>query len=233
MTEKLYLTDSYLREFKAKIVKIDGNKVFLDKTAFYPGGGGLEEDKGYLIFNGQKIEVKSVKEENGDIAHEVDSLPFKVGDEVIGVIDWERRYRMMRLHTASHIIASIAYNKYNAKVTGGHISPEYAKDDFDIDDKNKLVEIINEANEIAKKNIPVKVYFLKREEALKIPGIVKLAERMPPDIDTWRIVEIEGVDIQADGGPHVSNTSEIGEIVLLKVENRGKGRKRVYYAVKP
>ena len=233
MTEKLYLTDCYLKEFKAKVVKIDGNKVFLDKTAFYPGGGGLEEDKGYFMFNGQKIEVKSVKEENGEIAHEVESLPFKVGDEVVGVIDWERRYRMMRLHTASHIIAAIAYSKYNAKVTGGHISPEYAKDDFDIDDKNKLVEIVNEANEIVKKNIPVKIYFLKREEALKIPGIVKLAERMPPEIDTWRIVEIEGVDIQADGGPHVSNTSEIGEIVLLKVENRGKGRKRVYYTIKP
>ena len=233
MTEKLYLTDCYVKEFKAKVTKIDGNLVFLDRTAFYPGGGGLEADKGYFIFNSQKIEVKSVKEENEEIAHEVESLPFKVGNEIIGVIDWEKRYRMMRLHTASHIIASIAYNKYNAKVTGGHISPEYAKDDFDVDDKNKLIEIVNEANQIIKKNIPVKIYFLKREEALKIPGIVKLAERMPPNIDTWRIVEIEGIDIQADGGPHVSNTSEIGEIVVLKVENRGKGKKRVYYTVKP
>jgi len=233
MTEKLYLTDCYIKEFKAKVTKIDGNLVFLDRTAFYPGGGGLEADKGYFVFNGEKIEVKSVKDQNGEIAHEVESVPFKVGDEITGVIDWERRYRMMRLHTASHIIASIAYSKYNSKVTGGNISPEYAKDDFDIDDKNKLIEIVNEANQIAKKNIPVKIYFLKRDEALKIPGIVKLAEKMPPNVDTWRIVEIEGIDIQADGGPHVSNTSEIGEIVTIKVENRGKGKKRIYYTVKP
>ncbi|MBB5253300.1 alanyl-tRNA editing protein AlaXM [Sulfurisphaera ohwakuensis] len=233
MVEKLYLTDCYIKEFKAKITKIDGNLVFLDKTAFYPGGGGVENDKGYFIFNGNKIEVNNVKEIDGEIAHEATSVPFKEGDEITGVIDWERRYRMMRLHTASHIIAAIAYSKYNSKITGGNISPEYAKDDFDIDDKNKLLEIVKEANEIAKKGIPVKIYFLKKEEALKIPGIVKLAERMPPNIDIWRIVEIEGIDIQADGGPHVSNTLEIGEIVPLKIENRGKGKKRIYYTIKP
>lgn len=233
MVEKLYLTDCYIKEFKAKITKIDGNLVFLDKTAFYPGGGGVENDKGTFIFNGNKIEVTNVKEIDGEIAHEVTSASFKEGDEIIGVIDWERRYRMMRLHTASHIIAAIAYSKYNSKITGGNISPEYAKDDFDIDDKNKLLEIVKEANEIAKKGLPVKIYFLKKEEALKIPGIVKLAERMPPNIDTWRIVEIEGIDIQADGGPHVSNTLEIGEIVPIKIENRGKGKKRIYYTVKP
>ncbi|QIW22998.1 alanyl-tRNA editing protein [Sulfolobus sp. S-194] len=233
MVEKLYLTDCYIKEFKAKITKIDGNLVFLDKTAFYPGGGGVENDKGTFIFNGNKIEVTNVKEIDGEIAHEVTSASFKEGDEIIGVIDWDRRYRMMRLHTASHIIAAIAYSKYNSKITGGNISPEYAKDDFDIDDKNKLLEIVKEANEIAKKGLPVKIYFLKKEEALKIPGIVKLAERMPPNIDTWRIVEIEGIDIQADGGPHVSNTLEIGEIVPIKIENRGKGKKRIYYTVKP
>lgn len=233
MTEKIYLKDCYVKEFKARVTKINENLVFLDKTAFYPGGGGLEADKGYLIYGEEKIEVKSVKEENNEIAHEVEKVPFKVGDEVIGVIDWERRYRMMRLHTASHIIASIAYSKYNSKITGGNISPEYAKDDFDIDDKNKLTEIVKEANEIAKRGISVKIYFLRREDAMKIPGIVKLAEKMPPNVETWRIVEIEGVDIQADGGPHVANTSEIGEIVTFKVENRGKGKKRIYYTVKP
>ncbi|MEM4372660.1 MAG: alanyl-tRNA editing protein AlaX, partial [Metallosphaera sp.] len=90
-----------------------------------------------------------------------------------------------------------------------------------------------EANEIAKRGIKVKVYFLPREEAMKIPGVVKLAEKMPPELETWRIVEIEGIDIQADGGPHVSNTEEIGNIEVIKVENRGKGKKRLYYTVKP
>ena len=232
MTEKLYLTDCYVKEFKAKVIKVSENGVVLDKTAFYPGGGGVEHDVGYLLVNGQKAEVTDVKEIDDEIYHVVKGGEVKEGDEVVGVIDWERRYKMMRLHTASHVIASIAYKKYNALVTGGNITPEYAKDDFDVDDKNKLLEIVREANEVIKRNIPVKIYFLKREEALKIPGIVKLAERMPPNIEVWRIVEIEGIDIQADGGPHVSNTSEIGEIVPIKIENRGKNRKRIYYTVK-
>jgi misacylated tRNA(Ala) deacylase len=232
VTEKLYLTDCYVKEFKAKVIKVDENGVVLDKTAFYPGGGGVEHDVGYLIVNGQKVEVTDVKEIEDEIYHVVKGGALKEGDEVVGVIDWERRYKMMRLHTASHVMASIAFKKYNALITGGNITPEYAKDDFDIDDKNKLLEIVKEANEIIKRNIPVKIYFLKKEEALKIPGIVKLAERMPPNIEVWRIVEIEGIDIQADGGPHVSNTSEIGEIVPIKIENRGKNRKRIYYTVK-
>lgn len=189
---------------------------------------------GYFVIDDKKYKVTSVREIDDEIYHEVEnSQELKEGQEIKGEIDWGRRYRMMRLHTASHVVASIAFTKYNSRITGGNISPEYAKDDFDIDDKNKLIEIINEANQVIKKNIPVKIYFLKRDEAMKIPGIVKLAERMPPNVDTWRIVEIEGIDIQADGGPHVSNTKEIGEIKIIKVENRGKGRKRIYYTVSP
>jgi len=136
-------------------------------------------------------------------------------------------------HTASHIIASIAYNKYGALITGGNITPEYAKDDFDVEKKEVLQDIVSEANEVARRGIEVKVLFLSKEEALKIPGVVKLAERMPPEQETWRIVEIPGVDVQADGGPHVKNTGEIGTIETIKVENRGKGRKRLYYTVRP
>lgn len=231
MTEELYLKDSYIKEFEAKVLKIIGNKVILDKTAFYPGGGGLKNDTGYFLYNDKKIDVIRVYKENGEVIHEVSEVLFNVGDIIKGVIDWDKRYKMMRLHTASHIIAAIAYKNYNALITGGDISPEYAKDDFNIDDKNKLYEIVDEANRIIKEGREVKIYFLKREEALKIPGIVKLAERMPPNIDIWRIVEIEGIDIQADGGPHVKNTSEIGEIKIIKIENKGKDRKRIYYTV--
>ncbi|AHC50939.1 alanyl-tRNA editing protein AlaX [Sulfolobus acidocaldarius SUSAZ] len=234
MNQKIYLSDCYVKEFRAKILKISPQGIVLDKTAFYPGGGGVENDTGYFVIDDKKYKVTSVKEINHEIYHEVEnSQELKEGQEIKGEIDWERRYRMMRLHTASHVVASIAFTKYNSKITGGNISPEYAKDDFDVDDKNKLIEIIDEANQVIKKNIPVKIYFLKRDEAMKIPGIVKLAERMPPNVDTWRIVEIEGIDIQADGGPHVSNTKEIGEIKIIKVENRGKGRKRIYYTVSP
>ena len=152
-----------------------------------------------------------------------------------GIIDWERRYRLMRLHTAAHIISAIMYRDYGALITGGHVYPDYARDDFSIEkfDRSIFEDAIAKANEIVKRGLEVRIYWLKREEALKIPGVVKLAERMPPEVKLLRIVEIPGVDIQADGGPHVKNTSEIGEIVLLKLENRGKKKKRVYYTVKP
>ncbi|MEM0164177.1 MAG: alanyl-tRNA editing protein AlaXM [Saccharolobus sp.] len=234
MTEELYLTDSYIKEFEAKVIKIKENYVILDKTAFYPGGGGLENDIGYFINSkGEKLDVVEVRKENNEILHKINSqeIDLQIGENIKGIIEWERRYRMMKLHTASHIIAALAYNKFGSLITGGHISPEYAKDDFNVESKEVLNELVDEANKIIKKGIEVKIYFLPREEALMIPAIVKLAGRNPPEIPIWRIVEIPGIDIQADGGPHVKNTIEIGEIKILKIENRGKGRKRVYYTL--
>jgi misacylated tRNA(Ala) deacylase len=231
-TEELYLKDSYIKEFEAKVTKVNGNEVILDKTAFYPGGGGLENDVGKLIKNnGETLNVKEVKRQGDEIAHIIEGGELREGDNVKGVIDWDRRYKMMRLHTASHVMAAVAYSQFNALITGGHISPEYAKDDFNLENKDLIPQIVEKANEILSKGIEVKVYFLPREEALKIPGIVKLAERNPPSIPIWRIVEIPGIDIQADGGPHVKNTSEVGKIRIIKIENRGKNRKRVYYTV--
>lgn len=231
-TEELYLKDSYIKEFEAKVTKVNGNEVILDKTAFYPGGGGLENDVGKLIKNnGETLNVKEVKRQGDEIVHIIEGGELREGDNVKGVIDWDRRYKMMRLHTASHVMAAVAYSQFNALITGGHISPEYAKDDFNLENKDLIPQIVEKANEILSKGIEVKVYFLPREEALKIPGIVKLAERNPPSIPIWRIVEIPGIDIQADGGPHVKNTSEVGKIRIIKIENRGKNRKRVYYTV--
>jgi len=127
------------------------------------------------------------------------------------------------------------YEKYKVLITGGNISYKYAYDDYSLDvmDKKIFYDVVEEANKIVKKGIEVKIYWLPREEALKIPGIVKLAHKMPPDFKYLRIVEIPGIDIQADGGPHVKNTMEIGEIVILKIVNKGKRRKRLYYTVKP
>ncbi|BCS91888.1 alanyl-tRNA editing protein AlaXM [Metallosphaera javensis (ex Sakai et al. 2022)] len=233
-TEQLYAKDSYMKNFSAKIVRIVPPGVILDRTAFHPRGGGLESDTGIILYEGNTYKVTEVKFEGNEIVHVLDRIDgLREGSEVEGRIDWDQRYRMMRLHTASHIIASIAFSKYNALITGGNITPEYAKDDFNVENKDILPRIVEEANEIARKGINVKVYFLPREEAMKIPGVVKLAEKMPPELETWRIVEIEGVDVQADGGPHVRNTSEIGNIEVIKVENRGKGKKRLYYTVKP
>lgn len=242
MVELIFQKDSYIREFDAIVTDVKDNRIFLDKTAFHPGpSGGLESDTGWLEF--PESSFRSVVEkavfERGNVAHILkETLPeIKPGTKVHGIIDWKRRYRMMRLHTASHIIAALLYDKYKAKVTGGNISPDSARDDFDLsgvtDWKSALSWAVETANEIAKKCLEVKVYWLPREKAFKIPGIVKLASRLPPSIKEIRIVEIPGVDIQADGGPHVRNTCEIGEIRLLRLESKGSKRRRVYYTVKP
>ena len=239
MVRLLYQEDSYLKEFDATVTRVEGNKVFLDQTAFHPGpSGGLDSDTGFLVLqDGTKLEVVDVKEEGDDVAHLVKEVKgaLSAGDRVHGVINWERRYYMMRLHTASHVLAAVLYNKYGAKVTGGMIWPDKAQDDFDLqgvqDWRAAILSGVDEANQILKRCIEVKVYWLPREQALQIPGIVKLAARMPPNVEALRIVEIPGVDIQADGGPHVRNTCEVGQIKVLSVENRGRTRKRIYYQV--
>ncbi len=239
MTKLLYQLDSYLKEFEATVTKIDDNLVFLDQTAFHPRpSGGLDADTGYLeiIDSKERVNVVDTFIKDNDVAHMVERTNIlKPGVKVKGFIDWDRRYRMMRLHTASHIIAAILYKKYGAKVTGGHITADIAKDDFDLSNvenwKEALQNSVNEANEIAKKCIEVKIYWLKRDEALKIPGIVKLAEKAPPEVEMVRVVEIPGVDIQLDGAPHVKNTCEIGNIKIVKVESKGRRRKRLYYTL--
>ena len=237
MVELLFQRDSYLREFDAVVTRVDGNEVYLDRTAFHPRpSGGLDADRGFLVLpDGSRLEVVDAVSRGGDVAHIVeDASRLAPGMRVHGVIDWGRRYRMMRLHTASHILAAVLYERYGARVTGGHITPEQARDDFElqVDDwRAAFTWAVEETNRIASRCIEVKVYWLPREEALKIPGIVKLADKLPPSVEKLRIVEIPGVDIQADGGPHVRNTCEIGQIRLVKMESRGKRRKRIYYTL--
>ena len=141
----------------------------------------------------------------------------------------------MRHHTAAHILAAVMYKEYGALITGGNVSSDRAYNDYSLEvmDKSVFEDAVSRANEIVREALPVKIYWLPRDEALKIPGVVKLASRMPPEVRELRIVEIPGVDLQADGGPHVRNTSEIGEIVLLKAVNKGRRRKRLYYTVEP
>lgn len=237
-TRLLFQEDSYLREFTASVVDVRDGMVVLDETAFHPGPhGGLDTDTGYLeLEGGERVRVTAARMlEGGWVGHVVDRPDlFRRGDRVRGVIDWDRRYRMMRLHTFSHILASILYERHGALVTGGMITPEYAKDDFSLEVSNwkeVMQRAVEEANKVAERCITVKVYWLPREEALKIPGLVKLAGRLPPDVEMLRIVEIPGVDIQADGGPHVKNTCEIGRVVVTRLESRGRRRKRIYYTL--
>jgi misacylated tRNA(Ala) deacylase len=233
MAELIYQADCYVTDFEARVTRVEGNKLFLDRTAFHPTSGGVANDTGFIESSSGRWNVIDVIEE-GDVAHILDSKPdLSVGDIVRGRVDWDRRYRLMRLHTADHILTAILYREKGALVTGGHIDPEYAKSDFSLErgEREVFEEAIKKVNEIASSGIEVKIYFLPREEAMKIPGIVKLAAKMPPNLEKLRIVEIPGIDIQADGGPHVRNTREIGEVKLLKVENKGKGKKRVYFTV--
>jgi len=238
LTRLLYQFDSYLREFEATVIEVSAEGVALDQTAFHPTSGGVANDTGYLV-KGEKcfrvIDVR-IDKVSGKVIHVVDhSGGLSPGDRVIGIIDWDRRYRLMRLHTAAHIISAIFYRDYGALITGGNIYPDYAYDDYSLEafDREIFEDVIEKANSVVRQGIEVKIYWLKRDEALKIPGIVKLASRLPPDIEELRIVEIPGVDIQADGGPHVKNTSEIGVIKMIRAENKGKKRKRLYYTVEP
>ncbi|MCC6021212.1 MAG: alanyl-tRNA editing protein [Thermoproteaceae archaeon] len=236
-TRLLYQEDSYIREFEAAVLDVLGSRVVLSATAFHDGTGGVEADSGRIIFGAEEYGAAAARE-GDEVVHVLDRQPaFAPGDTVRGVLDWDRRYRKMRLHTAAHIIAAVLYNRHGALVTGGGVTHEYARFDFSIEGdahavRRALEEAVLEANEIARRGVEVKIYWLPREEALRIPGVVKLAERLPPGVPALRIVEIPGVDAQADGGPHVRNTREIGEVEIVRIESRGKNRKRLYFTVK-
>jgi misacylated tRNA(Ala) deacylase len=236
-TKPLYLYDSYLKEFEAKILQITGNQVILDQTAFHPLTGGVAHDTGCLLKANLRYEVVRVEinKETKEITHTLgEEVELNQGDLVQGSLDWDRRYKLMRLHTAAHLIAAIMYTDYNALITGGQVDPEHAKLDFNLPrtDREIFKAAVGKATKEAYKGVQLKTYFLARDEALKMPGVVKLAEKMPPQEKELRIVEIPGIDLQADGGPHVKNTNEIGEIQLLKIENKGKNQRRLYFNVK-
>ena len=232
MTRKLYWEDPYSKEFVAEVVSIEGEGVVLDQTLFYPRGGGVACDTGTLNMS----KVQETTKADDKILHTLLESPasLKPGDQVRGQVDWERRYRLMKMHTAGHLLSSLFYSRANCRITGNQIDVDRSRMDFDLQsfDRTKIEGYVGEANEIIRKDAPVRTYFLKREEALKLPDMVKLAEAAPPAEAQLRIVEIEGVDRQADGGLHVSHLKEIGQIQLLKLENKGKTNRRLYYDIR-
>lgn len=235
-THLLFQEDSYLSRFEAVVTKVIDKYIVLDRTAFHPGPfGGLDTDTGFLESERGRTRVIRAEYRDDLVYHYVeDSSLFNEGMIITGIIDWDRRYAMMKLHTAAHVLIATIYNKHGYLVTGGHITHEHGRMDFDVKDndwKTVLENAILETNEILAKCIDVNIYWITREEASKIPGLVKLAEKTPLALNRIRIVEIKGIDIQADGGPHVRNTCEIGGVKLLKIENRGKTKKRIYYAL--
>ena len=237
MTELLYLCDSYLKEFEAKVIAVNEKHVFLDRTAFYPNSGGQLGDIGSIVklSNGLRFSVLNTKKSPEGICHEVDKDGLAAGDSVKCEIDWQRRYKLMRMHTAAHMLSAIINTRSGALITGNQLGTDQSRMDFSLEnfDRDAMASICEAANTHIKEDHAVKIYFLPREEAMKIPSVVKLAGALPPNLETLRIVEIESVDKSLDGGTHVANLAEIGTIEIVKMENKGKSNRRVYFAVKP
>lgn len=245
MTETLYLTDSYLKECDAKVIEANGKELVLDKTIFYPRGGGQPTDTGSMIVSspadpsivlGLEFRVLNVYKKDGKIIHELDKESGAiVGTTVNCVLNWERRYKLMRSHTAAHVLAATMNKETGVLITGNQIEEDKVRFDFNFEsfDRALFDGLVTKANELLKQDVAIKIYSLPREEAMKIEGVVKLAAALPPAISVLRIVEIPGIDIQADGGTHVRNVNECGQIELIKLENKGKDNRRIYFKIVP
>jgi misacylated tRNA(Ala) deacylase len=235
MTEALYQLDSYLKEFSAKVVQADAanHALILDRTAFFPGGGGQVPDSGIILWQDQTFRVVRAKHSPEGILHLIEdasALP-PVGAEITGILDWERRYQVMRTHTAMHILCGTIFRDYGAHVTGGDMDPLKGRMDFEFESMTKeLVDIIEKAvNQEVQAAHDVRVQILPRDEAFKIPDLIRTKINLLPEhISEVRTVEIVGLDLQADGGTHVINTSEVGMIRVVDYKSKGKINKRIY-----
>lgn len=234
MTEMLYLKDSYAKQFEAKVLKVEGRSVVLDKTLFYPQGGGQPSDTGVLVCEGKEYNVVHASKRDGEVVHEVDKEGMKEGEKVTGMIDWARRYRFMKAHTASHLLSYVVHDATGALITGNQITEEKCRIDFNLEnfDREQIKSFEEKTNELIKQGAEVEVKELPREEAFKIPAVLKLKNVLPPSVDMIRIVDIEGLDMQACGGTHVKEISEIGRIEITKAENKGKNNRRIYFVLK-
>jgi misacylated tRNA(Ala) deacylase len=234
MTELLYYTDAYLREFDAVITAVEGNTVALDRTAFYPGGGGQPSDAGTLAAGGASWPVTRARKAGDVVWHELAGDPPVTGTVVHGVLDWERRYRLMRTHTALHILCGVVWRDYGAQVTGGNMEPGRGRLDFEFESmRQELVrEIEEKINVEVSAARPVAARILPRAEAFEIPDLIRTKiNLLPPELTEVRTVEIAGLDLQADGGTHVANTSEIGRIRVADYKSKGRINKRIELAI--
>ncbi len=238
MTELLYQTDSYLQTFEAKVTGIDAEThgIILDRTAFYPGGGGQPYDNGTLTAGSNIYKVKRGRKAGSDVIHLIEGdLPLPAsGTGVTGQLDWDLRYKLMRTHTAMHILCGVIFRDYGASVTGGDMDPLQGRMDFEFETMHKdLVQAIETAvNAEVKNSRPIRTAILPREEAFKIPDLIRTKINLLPEgIQEVRIVEIVGLDLQADGGTHVKNTSEVGLMKVVDYKSKGKINKRIYVEV--
>ncbi len=238
MTELLYQMDSYLKEFDATVTGTneENHTIQLDRTCFYPGGGGQLNDLGTLTSNGADmgfLRARMIEGQHWHLLNSEKALP-SIGSPVHGSLDWENRYRLMRTHTAMHILCGVIFRDYGALVTGGDMQPLEARMDFEFESMTKeLTEVIEVAvNKEIQLGHPIQVKILPREEAFKIPDLIRTKiNLLPPHISEIRTVEIVGLDLQADGGTHVANTREVGKIRITDYRSKGKINKRIYVKI--
>jgi misacylated tRNA(Ala) deacylase len=234
MSEWIFQTDAYLREFQAQVTAVQGNTIALDRTAFYPGGGGQPADRGIFQAGEQSWQVVNVRKDGEEIWHEVEGTPLIPGMIVAGQLDWERRHALMRTHTALHTLCGVVWRDYGAQVTGGNMEPLQARMDFEFErmQKELVQEIEEKVNTEIRAARPIQVKILPRNEAFAIPDLIRTKINLLPEgIPQVRVVDIVGLDLQADGGTHVANTSEVGRLSIVKYKSKGRINKRLEIAV--
>jgi misacylated tRNA(Ala) deacylase len=239
MTDQIYLRDAYLKEMDATVQDVRDGAVVLDQTVFYATGGGQQHDTGTLTWTGpdgtsHQCTVTEVKKQGTDVLHTIDGEAPPVGATVHGHIDWDRRYALMKHHTALHSMSGVIYRLFGSLVTGGQMYVDRARMDFALEDlsQERLQAIEDETNRLMAEGHPVYVSVLPREEAFQIPDLIRTnINLLPPAIQEVRVINIEGIDQQADGGTHVNNTSEVGRVRITKKENKGRINKRIEIVV--
>ncbi|HCP23771.1 MAG TPA: Ala-tRNA(Pro) hydrolase [Dehalococcoidia bacterium] len=234
MTQPLFHAESYLKEFEATVTTVMDEGVVLDQTAFYTGGGGQPTDSGILISGGQEYQVSGIKRVDGQMVHLIEGVLPSQGSTVTGLIDWDRRYLLMRTHTAAHILCGVVWRDYGAQVTGGNMTPGEARMDFEFENLTAelAAEIEAKINAEVAAERDIVVSNLTREEAEQVPDLVRTKiNLLPPNIQEIRTIDIQGLDMQADGGTHVANTREVGAVKMIGHESKGRINKRLRIAL--
>ncbi|MGC8472658.1 MAG: alanyl-tRNA editing protein [Acidimicrobiales bacterium] len=225
-TELLYLADAYLRDVEATVTGVDGDRVTLDRTVFYPTGGGQPHDTGTL----GDARVVDVTKEGDEVWHTLEGPLPALGARVEGHLDWERRHALMRTHTALHLLSGVIWHEWGKAVTGGNMEPLRARMDFELDVLPERFGETVEArvNEEIAAARPVEVRVLSRDAALADQDLIRTKVNLvPASVTALRVVEIVGLDTQADGGTHVRTTAEVGRVRVVKTESKGKANKRI------
>ena len=240
MTEKLYWKDMNLKEFDATVTGINGNEIILDRTAFYATGGGQPNDTGVIVSGGGEYRVVDVRKDGDCVIHTLeDSTGLSVDDRIHGIVDWERRYSLMRHHSAIHVLDGIVTRRHGDQglLTGGLIYPDRARIDIDMENFSRefVEQILGECNSFIQEGHGIYQRDIPREEAMKMENLARTApgRELLNSLDSVRLIVIEGLDEQADGGTHVSNTLEIGKLVLNRIESKGRRNKRVEFRLEP